>query len=171
MSDDIKKQFSDLYDEHVDKIYRFIYLKVNYVDIAQDLTSEVFMKAWRAFKNVSDSRESTILNPKAFFYRIARNLVIDHYRQKNRNHIISANDSPIIDPSQGESIVLANSDLSNIKSAISNLNPDYQTVLTLRYIEDMPTAEIAKIMDKTDGAVRIMVHRALRALKREIGEA
>jgi RNA polymerase sigma-70 factor (ECF subfamily) len=81
-----RKEFSKLYDKYIAKIYRFIYLKVNSEEIAQDLCSETFLKGWQAFKN----SQNKIENPSAFLYRIARNLVTDYYREKGRTQVVSA---------------------------------------------------------------------------------
>ena len=84
-----KQKFSKIYNQHIEKIYRFIFLKVNSQERAEDLTSKTFLKGWEAFKNSGNSSQNTIDNPRAFLYKIARNLVIDYYREKGRTQIIS----------------------------------------------------------------------------------
>jgi len=159
-----RKEFSKIYDKHIEKIFRFIYLKVSSKEIAQDLCSETFLKGWQAFK----SQKEEIENIQAFLYRIARNLVIDHYRKKGRTHIVSAEFIPIIDPKQGlEEKMAINSDIEQVKVALVNLKENYQNVIIWRYLDDLPIPEIAKIMDKSEEAARVMLHRALKALKNE----
>ncbi|PIU15604.1 RNA polymerase subunit sigma-70, partial [bacterium (Candidatus Gribaldobacteria) CG08_land_8_20_14_0_20_39_15] len=70
----LRKKFSKIYDQYINKIYRFIFLKVNSQEIAQDLTSETFLRGWESFKEKNEEIE----NIQAFLYRIARNLVTDH---------------------------------------------------------------------------------------------
>ena len=158
-----KKEFGKIYDKYIEKIYRFVFVKVSSEDIAQDICSETFLKGWESFKT------QKIDNPQAFLYRIARNLVIDHYREKGRTKIISAEYASIPDPRAGfEEKIALDSDLDQVKKALSKLNDDYQTVVVLRYLEDLPIAEIAKALDKTEDATRVTLHRALKALRNEV---
>ena len=83
--DSIHEQFSHIYDQNIEKIYRFVYLKVNSQEIAEDIVSKVFMKGWEAYQRDS----AAIKNPSAFLYQIARNAVIDFYRQKGRSKVVS----------------------------------------------------------------------------------
>ena len=95
-----RKEFGKIYDKHIDKIYRFIFLKVSSQEIAQDLCSETFLKGWEAYKNQKSNlkNQKEIENVSAFLYRIARNLVTDHYRQKSRNQTVSTEFVSITDP-------------------------------------------------------------------------
>ncbi len=159
-----KKEFGKIYDKYIEKIYRFIFVKVSSQDIAQDLCSETFLKGWEAFKT------QKIDNPQAFLYRIAHNLIVDHYREKGRTNIVSAEYASIADPRAGfEERIALDSDLEQVKAAMVKLNDDYQNVIVLRYLEDMPVPEIAKMLDKSEDAVRVTLHRALKALKNEMG--
>jgi len=159
-----RKIFSQIYDRYINKIYRFIFLKVNSQEIAQDLTSETFLRGWESFKS-----GNKIENPQAFLYKIARNLVTDHYREKGKARIISAEYVKITDPRTNlEEKALLNSDLDNVKAALTNLKEDYQNVIIWRYLDDLPIPEIAKIMDKSEEATRVQLHRALKALKNEL---
>lgn len=160
-----KKVFSQIYDKYVDKIYRFIFLKVNSQEIAEDLCSETFLKGWQAFKG----NPQKIENPPAFLYQIARNLVIDHYRQKDRTQFVSTDSVPIIDPRTDlEEKSLLGSDLEIIKTALTNINQDYQEVIIWHYIDDLSINEIAKMLNKSEGAVRVRLHRALKALRKTV---
>ena len=160
----LRKTFSKIYDQYIDKIYRFIFLKVNSQEIAQDLTSETFLRGWESFKN-----GNKIENPQAFLYKIARNLVTDHYREKGKAQIISAEYVKITDPRTNlEEKALLESDFDNIRIALTNLKEDYQNVVVWYYLDDLPIPEIAKILDKSESATRVLLHRALKALKNEL---
>jgi len=162
-----RKKFSKIYDENIDKIYRFIFLKVSSEDIAQDLCSETFLKGWQAY----NKNNSNIENPSAFLYRIARNLIVDHYRQKGRTNFVSLDAVPIADPNPSiEEKAAFNSDLGQIKSSLANLKEEYQNVIIWHYLEDFPITKVAQMMDKTEGATRVTLHRALNALKDEISK-
>jgi len=159
-----RKKFSKIYDKHIEKIYRFIYLKVNSEEIAQDLCSETFLKGWESFKN-----NQNIENPSAFLYRIARNLVTDYYRQKGRTQIVSTEFTPITDPNPSlEERMTLNSDLEQIKTALVDLKEDYQNVIIWHYLDDLPIPEIAKMLNKSEENTRVFLHRALKALKNKL---
>jgi len=161
---DLRKTFSKIYDQCIDKIYRFVFLKVNSQEIAQDLTSETFLRGWESFKN-----GNKIENPQAFLYRIARNLVIDHYREKGRTQVVSAEFAPIVDPREDlEEKAILTSDVDRIKQVLVNLKEDYQNVIIWHYLDDLPIKEVSKLLDRTEEATRVLLSRALRVLKQSI---
>ena len=161
-----QKDFSQIYDQNIDKIYRFIFLKVNSQETAEDLASETFLRGWRTFQD----RAKKIDNPSAFLYQIARNLIIDFYRERGKMQVISVEGVQIDDPRNNlEEKSLLSSDIDVIKQALRSLKEDYQTVVICHYLNDLPVPEIAKIMEKPEGTVRVTLHRALRALKKELG--
>ena len=213
-----RKEFSKIYDKCIDKIYRFIFLKVNSQEIAQDLTSETFLKGWEAFRKsqnpghndqkVDELRSSSpvanarvvdelrsspplanarvvdelrsspplanarvIENPQAFLYQIARNLVIDHYREKGKAQLVSVEYIPIIDPKQDlEEKSLLESDIGQVQLALTGLKEDYQNVIIWHYLDDLPIREVAKMLDRTEETTRVLLHRALKSLKDEINK-
>jgi RNA polymerase sigma-70 factor (ECF subfamily) len=160
----LRKIFSKIYDRYIDKIYRFIFLKVNSQEIAQDLTSETFLKCWESFKN-----GNKIENPQAFLYRIARNLVTDYYREKGRAQVVSAESVSIIDPRQDlEEKAMLTSDVNMIRLALNNLPEDYQNVIIWHYLDDLPIPEIAVMLDRTEEATRVLLSRALKSLREKL---
>lgn len=161
----IQKIFSQIYDQYIDKIYRFIFLKVNSQEIAEDLSSETFLRCWEKFKD----KKEKIENPQAFLYQIARNLITDHYRDKARTQFVSTDSVTISDPKTDiEEKSLASSDLDTIRTALGKLKQEYQEVVILHYIEDLSVTEIAETLNKSEGAVRVTLHRALKTLKQEV---
>jgi len=159
-----RKEFSKIYDQCINKIYRFIFLKVNSQEISQDLCSETFLKGWEAYKN-----NPNIENPSAFLYRIARNLVTDHYREKARAQFVSPEMVPVIDPNPGlEEKSALNSDLDQVRAVLADLKEDYQNVIIWHYLDDLPIQKVAKMLNKTEDATRVTLHRALKALRNEI---
>jgi len=168
-----KEQFSQIYDQYIDKIYRFVYLKVNSQETAQDITSKVFIKGWEAYQKQAKNSDLKIQNESAFLYQIARNEIIDYYRDKGRTNIVSVDNSPeIIDSETNvhEKAILS-ADVDNIKKAIKKLKQEYQDIIIWHYLEDMSIAEIAKLMNKPAGTVRVMLHRGLKELKNIVQEA
>jgi len=167
--DSLNEQFSQIYDQYIEKIYRFVYLKVSSQEIAEDITSKVFLKGWEAFQ----SPKSEIKNPGAFLYQIARNAVIDHYREKGRSKVISIEVSPQmadIGTSAHDKAIL-NADISVVKTAIQKIKKEHQDIIIWHYLEDMQINEIAELLGKPAGTVRVMLHRGLKELKDIIQEA
>ena len=157
----LRKNFSKIYDEYIGKIYRFVFLKVNSKETAEDLTSEVFVRTWNSIQ-----KGTKLDNPGAFLYRIARNIVIDYYRQRPQPQISLADYQEVVDPAPDpRETASTQADLEIIKANIANLNDDYREVITLRFIEDYSIPEIAKILDRPEGTVRVMLHRGLGELK------
>ncbi len=167
--DRLSEQFGEIYDQNIDKIYRFVYLKVNSQEIAEDITSRVFMKGWEAFQ----MKSSDIKNPSAFLYQIARNSVVDHYRDKDRTKTVSV-DSGLEIADSGidahEKAVLS-ADVMTVKEAITKLKKEHQDIIIWHYLDDMPITDIAKLLGKPAGTIRVAMHRGLKALKEIIQEA
>lgn len=163
------EQFSRIYDQYIEKIYRFVYLKVNSQEIAEDITSKVFLKGWEAFQK----QDNEVKNQGAFIYQIARNAVVDHYREKGRTKVISVDSVPeVTDPgTSAQDKAIFSADVILVKTAIQKLKKDYQDVLIWHYLDDMPIADIAKTLDKPAGTVRVMLHRGLKELKDIIQES
>lgn len=159
-----KKIFSAIYDQHIDKIYRFVFLKVSSKEVAEDLTSETFLRGWKAFKNPQD-----IENPSAFLYKIARNLIIDHYRQNDQKKTVPIDNVNVIDNALNlEEKAVLSSELDIIRVALTALKDDYQSVVVWRYLDDLSIPEIAKMLQKSEGATRVTLHRALKELKKHL---
>jgi RNA polymerase sigma-70 factor, ECF subfamily len=159
-----QEDFSKIYDEYIEKIYRFIFIKVNSQEITEDLTSETFLRCWECF-----NRNKKIDNIQSFLYKIARNLVTDYYRQKGKAQIVSVDNVPIIDEETNlEEKIQDNSDINTVKSALLNLRDEYQNIVVWHYLDDLSVGEIANMTGKSEGAVRVCLHRALKGLKNEL---
>jgi len=163
-----EKIFKQVYDKYIDKIYRFIFLKVSSKEIAQDLASEAFLRFWQTLESPTE-----IQNPRAFLYQVVRNLVIDHYREKARTqfvpieNIVVKDQNPEIDL---EKQAILTSDMQEIHQALTGLKQEYQDAIIFYYLDEFSVPEIAEIMNKSENAVRVVIHRALQALRGEIME-
>ncbi len=157
-----KEAFGLLYDHYLPKIYRFVLLKVSSRAEAEDLTHEVFLSAWQNIHNYKDRGHPF----SSWLYQIAKNSVIDFYRTSKKNlQVESVSEEFVkIDALHPESL---NTDLEieKLKRLIGLLKPDYQDVLIMKFIEDLSAEEIAANLDKSEGAVRLIQHRALKELK------
>ncbi len=172
----LNEQFGSIYDQYIDKIYRFVYLKVNSQEIAEDITSKVFLKGWEAYQAKSqnpNSNDPKIDNIGAFLYQIARNAVVDHYRDKGRTKQVSVDASPeIADPkTSAQDRAILSADINIVKASIQKLKKEHQDIIIWHYLEDMPIAEIAELLGKPAGTVRVMLHRGLKDLREKIQES
>lgn len=153
--------FAALYDFYVEQIYRFVLFRVGDKQTAEDLTSQVFLKAW---DNLS-SYQIRGLPFKAWLFRIARNSVIDYYRTYKETTPLESSALTKPDPAaevgdQVEQQLQA----EELRLALQQLTEDQRQVLTLRFIEGLSTEEVANVMGKRQGAIRALQMRGLQAL-------
>lgn len=155
--------FGEIYDLLLDKIYRFVFFKVSDKQEAEDLTEQVFLKAW---KNIM-SYKNTGAKFETWLFRIARNTVIDYYRTKKQK--ITINDEimqTIPDGKKSPEEVLDNKLLTeNIIDKIKLLSENYREIISLKFIEEKENQEISEILGKSEENVRVLQSRALKALK------
>lgn len=164
-----KKEFVKIYNKCAPRIYRFVYLKVSSPRDSEDLTSEVFLRFWRNISE-NDLDKQKIKNPRALLYKIANNLVIDFYRKKSRTELIMDPEDSVLakieDKFDLNNKLNINSDIEGIKKAISQVKDEYQNIIIWRYLDDFSNKEIAQILEKPEGTIRVLVHRALKDLKK-----
>ena len=162
------EEFARLYDAYVDKIYNYIYYKIGSTTQAEDLTSEVFAKAWQA-----RGRYHWTQRPfSAWLYRIAHNLVVDHYRTQHETVPIDGLIS--IDAAEKvEELAEQHLDSEMVRKAMQGLTQDQKQVIRLKFMEEYDTDEVAQIMGRGPTAIRALQHRALlslcRILRKETG--
>ena len=152
------------YSKYVKKVYSFVLFKVSNKEVAEDLTQDIFLKTWQ---HIVDKKE--LKSFQAFIFRVARNTIIDYYRQSNKKTIdinnipeiedLKVNISKSLDKSIGITKLLYN---------IYKLKPEYQEVLLLHYVQDLSIDDIGEILQKKKNNVRVIIHRALNKLKEEI---
>ncbi len=155
-----QQAFGKLYDLYVDKIYKYIYYKSGRTDEAEDLTAQVFLKAWEAI----DHYKWEGYPFSTWLYRIAHNMMIDYYRTHRETFPLDtarAKESNL-DPFQAAERTLTS---EQIRGALKHLTHDQQRVIILRFLEGYSTGEVAAMMDKDPDAIRALQHRALRALQ------
>jgi len=153
--------FGRLYDMNVDRVYRHIYYRVGNEADAEDLTQQVFLKAWQAI----DRYKRTVSPFIAWLMTISHNLVVDFYRTKKDRAYIEAEvlaDGSALSPEQATE---ASFEQQRLRRAILQLGGDEQQVVILRFIEGFEFSEIASLMKKKEGNVRVILHRALVKLR------
>lgn len=157
--------FGQIYDALVKPIYRYIYCRVEQ-QIAEDLTEETFLKAWQ---NLSKYKQGAYPF-SAWVFKIAHNLICDYYR---KHEVSSEIDENVADTkSDASPSYQLNVKLNQLKlrKAIHKLPENYQQVIVLKYINEEENSVIAKVIGKTEGAVRTLQFRALEKLRSLLGE-
>ena len=163
--EEIRDNFSKIYDQYVTKIYRFIYLKVSSQEVAEDLSSEVFMRTWETYR----SESTRIENIQAYLYQIARNIVADHYRTRKIKIVSVEETVEIIDEADTlQDQALVSMEMDRVQKALATIQDDYQNLIIWRYLDELSVPEIAQITGKTEENVRVGIHRALQALKGKV---
>lgn len=156
--------FGLLYDKYVSSIYRYLFLRVGGdKGLAEDLTHNVFLAAWKNMGNY-EIRGVPFLS---YLYRIAKNELTDYWRTKKTTiDIYDLSDSEAMSAKHdwGESLD-EKQILEKIKNAIPLLEDSYQEVIILKFVEGFSNKEIAEMLGKSEGAIRVLQHRALKQLK------
>ncbi len=167
-----KAAFGELYNIYRDRLYRFIFYKVPKAEDAEDITNEVFFKVWKFI-----GKEGEIENLPAFLYRAARNAVNDYYRNQgitirmDNLENVNLEDDPSFhsDDLAGVQLSLEKQmDTDSLIQAMKLLKDEYREVLVMRYLDEMSFADIAEALEKTEGNIRVLIHRATEALKKKI---
>lgn len=159
-----KDAFGKIYKLHLKEIFRFIYFSLRNYELSQDLTQNTFFKAWRALPNFSLSRGSF----RTFLFAIARNLIIDEIRRKREISLEAVAEMPSNEDSQEET---EKNELKRVvQNALSSLSKNEQHLIVLHFFEEFKFREVAKILGKREGAVRVATHRILKKMKRYLEE-
>lgn len=158
--------FEKIYKQLAKTIIRFIYFKVSDYEMAQDLAADTFIRYWKALKKGTEIR-----NDKAFLYFIARGLTVDYYRKKSKvkNVDIETVDERLLGVEESfEDGVSLKQELDGIYKKLTEIKKEYRDVLLLHYVEDLEIGEISFILKKKENNVRVLLHRALAALKEKL---
>jgi len=161
-----KHAFGRLYDVLFDRIYKFVFFRVDSREEAEDITEETFVKVWDKIKTYKDVGVSF----EAWVYRIARNTLIDTYRTKKITESIDTRWDIVDDKPTPEDLFLENEQLSGVYNSLKDIKANYAEVIVLKYINDLEYSEIAEILGKPQDQVRVLLSRATKALKQKVNE-
>jgi len=159
------KAFGSLYDHYLPKIYRFVLLKVSHREEAEDLTHQAFLRAWENIEQY-DFRGYSF---GSWLYRIARNITVDYYRGARVE--VSVEDISEVYLSKDNSLeedVERSMEWQELAKSIKKLKEIEQDVIIMRFVEDLPLKDTAKAVGKSEGAVKVIQHRAIKNLKKLI---
>jgi len=154
--------FAELYRRCQPKVYRYIYFRVNNEATAEDLTSEVFVRLVEHIR-AYHHRGRPLL---AWLYTIARNLITDTYRRKDRTVELPLDDFLVADAPDPSQTVHRSLEQDRLAHALDDLTDDQREVIRLKFFEEMDNSATARILGKTVGAVKALQHRGISALAR-----
>ena len=155
--------FGPLYDHYQPMIYRFVLVKVGRREDAEDITHQVFLSAWQNIRSYEHRGHPF----SSWLYQIARNQIVDHYRaKKNETSLEKMDPEFFVIPATAQFDLSLKLEIERVLTALVKLKPEYQDVIILRFIEELPIKETAGAMEKTEGAVKLMQHRAIKELQR-----
>lgn len=160
-----REAFGILYDRYIVRIYNYVYYRTGNQHDAEDLTSKVFS---RAMKHITNYQNRGVPF-SAWLYRIAHNLVANWHRDNSRKQEVGLDDSYWIssDAEMPENILVRSEERDDLLEIIKTLPADRQLLLVLKFVDHLSNAEIGKIMDRTEGAIKSLYHRTLLALRDE----
>lgn len=153
--------FGRLYDIYADRIYRHIYYRTANVEDARDMTQEVFARAWQSLPRYR--RTSTPF--LGWLFTISHNRVIDYYRKKKDYAYLNAEVSMDVRGRSPEQSAEQSFDSRMLRRAILQLQEDQQRVIVMTFIDGLAYGDIAAVINKSEGNVRVIVHRALKKLR------
>jgi len=154
--------FSELYERYYDVVFRYVLFRMNDRTLAEDITQEAFVRALRRIGSVTYQGRDIA----AWFVTIARNLIFDHVKSSRyRLESITADIIELSPSTNGpEQQVLDGATNDELLRCVRKLNPDQQECIQLRFLQGLSVAETARIMDRNEGAVKALQHRAVRRL-------
>lgn len=157
---DTEKAFLKLYDEVAEPLFRHCFFRVSSREIAEDLTQEAFMRVWNYL-----AAGNALENPKAFLYRVAGNLVIDHYRKRKESSLEALAEEGYDPKGDDADSILEYASGKQALRLLADLEPQYREILTLRYVSDLSIADIAEVIGQSENVVSVRIHRGIQKLK------
>ena len=155
-----EQAFGGIYNLYFEKIYRFIYYRVGHKEVAEDLSEDVFLKAFSKLGSV-EKNESF----EGWLYQIARNKVIDYYRDKKQTVALDEIENTLEYESNIIDVLELKENQKIFLLLLKELGADQQIVIKLKFLENLENEEIAAMMDKKEGAIRVIQHRAIAKLQ------
>lgn len=155
-----QEAFGRIYDHFADKIYRFIFFRVGHKEVAEDVLSDTFVKSWQKINQINSPGALS-----GWLYQIAKNNIIDYYRLKKELVALSEVEEILVDEASPVDSVNLTFQQNKILKVLIRLPQEQQQVIKYRFFEDLSNEEIAYAMSKTEGAIRVLQHRAITKLK------
>ena len=159
-----REAFGALYNKHVSRVYRHIYYMVGNPPEAEDLTAQAFLQAWQAIERYQIRGAPFV----SWLMRIAHNLGVSHLRSRKPSTELP---ETLVDRSREgnpDDVLQRQADGDHVREAILQLREEHRRVIILRFVQDLAYREVAEIVGKSVPAVRVIQHRALNALRKQM---
>ncbi|MBE3592264.1 MAG: RNA polymerase sigma factor [Thermoanaerobacter sp.] len=153
----MEESFLEFYEKNFDDVYRYVYFKIGNKWDADDIVSEIFIKAYEKYKTIKS-------NPRSWLFSIAKNTITDHYR-KNKNVTLEDDLSPFSYPDIFENKFETEAEIDCLKKSIYSLPKEEIEIINLKYFAGMTHREISQIVKKTEDAVKMKAFRIIQKLK------
>jgi len=163
--DKISNNFSRAFSDYAPVILKHIFFRVSNWEVAQDLTQEAFFKTWQYL-----SAKNKIRDYKKFIYMVANNLIIDHYRKKDKLPVSIENISPkkMLFEAAQEKEMDQSIELETFKKSLAKLKSEYREIITYRYLKEMNIGEISRITGRSKNNISVMIHRGMKTIKNNL---
>ena len=166
---ELDRAFEDFYRAHLRDVYSYAYYRVRNPHDAEDLTEQAFLQAYRHFDRARRESDGRPLRP--WLIRIAHNLASNYYRDRSRRPQTAIDDAgPLAAAHTTESLVQDRDDLKRILECVQQLPDDRREALIMRFALGMDNREIARALGRSDGATKVLIHRAIKQLQEEMGD-
>src|SRR5213079_2892102 len=166
---ELDARFSDLYRAHLRDVYSYAYYRVGNHHDAEDLTEQTFLQAYRHFERALAESGGRPLRP--WLIRIVHNLAANYFRDRSRRPQTPLDDAgPMAVPHGTDELVEGREELREVLAGVSNLPEDRKSALIMRFALDMDNREIARALGRTEGATKVLIHRAIRQLEERLNE-
>ena len=161
-------EFSELYRAHLRDVYSYSYYRVGNHHDAEDLTTQTFLQAYRHFERAQRESRGRPLRP--WLIRIAHNLAANHFRNKSRKPQTPIDDTTVLSTLHTtEDLVEGRDELARILEGVQQLPGDRKEALIMRFALGMDNREIARALGRSDGATKVLIHRAIKQLEQIVG--
>lgn len=160
--------FDLLYNRFADPLYRYVAGYCGSAAVAEDLTGDLWLRVVERLPSFRFPHGSPEAAFSAWLYRIARNLAIDASRRRGNYNAQLAEEIESDGRAPDEAVIMGE-EYAELRAALHALTPEQRTVVLLRFVEERSNAEVARVMEKSEGAVKVMQHRALATLARVLG--
>ena len=165
----LDEEFSELYRAHLRDVYSYSYYRVGNHHDAEDLTEQTFLQAYRHFERAQRESDGRPLRP--WLIRIAHNLAANLYRDRSRKPASSIEETETLTALHTtEQLVEGRDQLSRVLEGVRQLPPDRREALIMRFALGMDNREIARALDRSDGATKVLIHRAIKQLEEIVGD-
>src|SRR5947209_4353417 len=165
----LDSDFSELYRTHVRDVYSYSYYRTANHHDAEDLTEQTFLQAYRHFDRAQREANGRPLRP--WLIRIAHNLAANYYRDRSRRPQAQLEDAAVVSaPHDTETIVEGREELEAVLAGVASLSDDRREALIMRFALGMDNREIARTLGRSEGATKVLLHRAIKQLEARIKE-